>query len=131
MYKIEVTCHYEELWRYNMVVTCGGYDTSAEQLYVVGCERITNEEFLFDPKAKEPTPPPNYNPSEPLILECNEADSIHAIIYVIAHTLPHDRYVENSPPFAIEVKIYRNDERIYIEQHLVNQWGGATVNINI
>ncbi len=130
MYRVEIISHYEELWRYNMIIMCGGYNTLSEQLYVVGCDRITSEEFQTG-ATTQLDPPPNYNPSEPLILECKNADSIHAIIYVIAHTLPEDRMVENSPPFALQVKIYSDEKELYVQEHQVNQWGGATINIKI
>lgn len=128
MYKIEVTSHYEELWRYNIVISCGGYNAHAEQLYVTGCERITCEEFTVDP-TRRLSPPANFDPTVPLILECDEADNIHTTIYVIAHTLPEDRMVENSPPFPITIKVFRDKEQLYAQDHEVNQWGGASVNI--
>ncbi len=130
MYRIEFTCHYEQLWRYNMVITCGGYNALGEQLYVVGCERVTSEEFQSG-ATTELTPPANFDPAEPLILECNKADNIHAIIYVIAHTLPLEREIEETPPFPFQVEIFRNNERIYSEEHFANGWGGATINIKI
>ncbi|MFI3248550.1 MAG: hypothetical protein R3Y39_05410 [Rikenellaceae bacterium] len=130
MYRIQVTTHYEQIWRYNTVISCGGYNTLQEPLYVAGCERITSEELQSGP-TYELTPPPNFDPSLPLILECDSADNIHAIIYVIAHTLPLDRSIEESPPFPIMIQIFRDDKEVYAQQHEVNQWGGATVNIKI
>ncbi len=130
MYRIEFTSQYEELWRYNIIMTCGGYNALNEQLYVVGCERTTSEEFQTG-ATTELNPPTNFDPSEPLVLECKEAESIHAIVYVITHTLPLDRKTESTPPFPFWVKIVRDGEQIYSQKHFANGWGGATVNIKI
>ncbi len=130
MYTIEIKSDYEELYRYNIIVTCAGYGSDGDERYVVGRELIYSEEIrsLAEPK---PLPPAGFKVGEPLTLECDDAVSIHAIVYVITNSLPKDRAVTASPPFPLVVVIRRGDEVIYDTSHEVNQWGGATIDIKI
>ncbi|MFI3304355.1 MAG: hypothetical protein SNF68_04610 [Rikenellaceae bacterium] len=105
MYLIEVTSDFNELSRYDFVVTCAGYDSADNQIYVEGCEGM--------------------------LLECGAAERIHAIVYAVTNMLPEDRLVANSPPFPIVITITRYGEVLYSQTHEVNQWGGASITIKL
>ncbi len=131
MFLIEVSSDFQELWRYNIFATCGGFDAMGKSLYVVGEEMVSSEEIQKE-IVPLPAPPDNFDPkSMTLRLETKDATAIKIIIYVVAHTLPHDRIVEDSPPFNCLITVSRESCEIYRDIHKVNQWGGVTVNINL
>ncbi len=105
MYKIELNSDFVELSRYKFVVTCAGYDAEGAELYVDGNVGMS--------------------------LECGDASSLQVIVYAVTESLPEDRLIVNSPPFALNVTITRLGEVIYDKMHEVNQWGGASINITI
>ncbi len=126
MYRVVITSQYEQLWRYNLLAMCAGFDALRERLYVVSGERIYREEINTEIVAL-PAPPSGFRVGEPFVLLCESAESLHLIIYVVTHTLPSNRDVESSPPFDVRVVIERDGEAVYDEPHEVNQWGGATI----
>ncbi len=128
MYTITIRSPFEELWRYNIMLMCGGYDAEHRQIYVESSERIYNEDLNVS-IARLPQTPPDFRPDEPLSLLCGESHSIHLILYVITHTLPEDRVVDHSPPFPMRIEVERDGEAIYDVVHEVNQWGGATIDL--
>ncbi len=131
MYRIEARSDYEQLFRYNIIVTCAGYSASGEQLYVVGEQKIYSEEFPKLELGVQPTPPPDFVVGESVVLECDEAASIHAIIYVVTNRLPAYREIKASPPFMIDIEVRHNSEVLHKSPYEVNQWGGATIHIKI
>ncbi len=131
MYCIELSSGFEELWRYNLLVTCRGLDNDDNELYVTGDEKVTSETFQSD-LIKLPAPPEDFKPEDlTLMLKCEDAPRIDIIAYVVAHTLPENRRVEDSPPFYLRVQVTRNEEEIYDELHEVNQWGGLSAYIDL
>ncbi|MFI3259102.1 MAG: hypothetical protein R3Y16_03300 [Rikenellaceae bacterium] len=130
MYKIGVKSDYEELYRYNLVITCAGYDAQGEQLYVTGVEKIYSEEFN-ETFGVLPPIPLDFIVGESLTLECETAEKIHVIVYVVTTSLPKSRLVDDSPPFDLEIRVERDSETIYELTHQVNQWGGASINIKL
>ncbi|MFR9620560.1 MAG: hypothetical protein SNH63_04985 [Rikenellaceae bacterium] len=130
MYTIRVQSHYEQMWRYNLMAMCAGYDAAGERLYVASAERVFNDD-LNRGRVKLPPAPLDFVVGEPFVLECGAAESIHLIVYAVTHTLPEDRDVEQSPPFDMRITIERGSQMIYDQLHEVNQWGGATVDIEM
>ncbi|MFI3282523.1 MAG: hypothetical protein SNG10_03230 [Rikenellaceae bacterium] len=128
MYLIEVENSYEQLWRYNTIVMCGGYSPSPEnaELYVVSTEDIISQ--IETPIEGEPA---GYKLPRRVNLEAAAADHIRVIVYLVAHTLPLGREVSMSPAFDLEVKISKDSEVVYNTTHKVNQWGGASIEIKL
>ncbi|MFR9602282.1 MAG: hypothetical protein SNG02_00230 [Rikenellaceae bacterium] len=128
MYTIEVESSFEQMWRYNTIVMCGGYGPapSSEQLYVVSKEDIISDiENLIECEPK------GYELPRKVTLEAEAAAAIRVIIYVVPHTLPLGREVDNFPPFDLYVRITKKSKSIYAAIHEVNQWGGASIEINL
>ncbi len=130
MYTIDVWSDFEELFRYNILLTCAGFDAADEQLYVVGCERVYNE-TITTKIVPTPPPPEGFETGEVLSLEAGEAERIHIILYVITNTLPARRQISDFPPFDIQVRVTKEGGVIYDTTHKVNQWGGESINIKL
>ncbi len=126
MYKIEVECSYEQLWRYNTIIMCGGFSGSEESLYVV-----SKEDIISDTEHPIESEPSDFVLPRRVELTAESADHIRAIIYVVPHTLPLSRDVDECPPFDVEVTITNGVKKIYSSTHPVNQWGGASIEIKI
>ncbi|MFI3319973.1 MAG: hypothetical protein SNH01_04195 [Rikenellaceae bacterium] len=126
MYKIEVETQFEESWRYNLVVMCGGYTASAKQLYVVSTEDTIAEIEDF-----QTTKPDGYTLPRQLSLKAKRADNIRALVYVIPHTPPANRDIEEFAPFEMSIKIARDGKEIYSQIHDINQWSGSSIEIKL
>ncbi len=129
MYTLEIKSDYEELWRYNIIATCGGFDAEGRQLYFEGEEMIMSE--TIKNRIVAMMPPPKWFTSKEMTitLSCAEAYSLELYLYVIAHTMPEDRLVKNSPPFPMQVTLLRGEEEVASEIYEVNQWGGLTLDL--
>ncbi|MFI3305987.1 MAG: hypothetical protein R3Y68_05690 [Rikenellaceae bacterium] len=105
MYRIDLRSNFERLENYDFVITCAGYNKLGEEIYVDGGKSMS--------------------------VECDDAESIHLIVYVVTTQIPKDRVIANSPPFPLSVIVRRDDKVIYDQQHEVNQWGGASITIKL
>ncbi len=131
MIQIDVDSSFTELWRYNIFVMCGGYSEDGEQLYVAGKEVISSED-IQEGVVQLPPPPPNFDPASMSIrLECDEAPQVNILVYIVAHMLPEDREVVNSPSFPCNVRVSQDGIARLSERYLVSQWGGVSVNIKL
>ncbi len=126
MYLIEVESGYEQLWRYNTIIMCGGYSATSEQLYVSSQEDIISP--LDNPIDCMPE---GYKLPHKVSLKTSKADNIRAIIYVVPHILPLGKDVDAFPDFDLDVKITKGKKIIYSTTHQVNQWGGASIEIKL
>ncbi len=128
MYDIEVESSFEQFWRYNTIIMCGGFSSapSEEQLYVVSQKDIISE--IGEPTEQKAS---DFKSPHLTTLSAPKADHIRTIIYIVPHTLPLGREVESCPPFDVDIKISKNKEVIYQVTHKVNQWGGASIEIKL
>ncbi len=128
MYTIEVKSSFEQVWRYNTMIMCGGYSALPEEkeLYVV-----SERDIVSEIENRIECEPSGFELPHRLILTAEEADHIRVIIYYVPHTLPLGKEVENRTPFDVDVKISREGEVIYKKVHQINQWGGASIEIKI
>ncbi len=128
MFTIEITSSYEEYWRYNTILMCGGYSSNDEQLYVA-TERDTIAEVGDEIRVK----PQGYTSPRTTQLTCEECDHIRAMVYVVPHTLPKGSktLVEDHPAFTASITIRRDDELIYENQQPINQWSGISLEIKL
>ncbi len=126
MYSIDVESSYEELWRYNIIVMCGGYSASQERLYV------TSQEDIISPVGSSlDCEPEGYKLPHVVSLNAAKADNIRAIIYLVPHTLPRGKEVAAYSDFDLEVTVTRGKKIIYQSTHKANQWGGASIEIKL
>ncbi len=126
MYKLEVETHFEDSWRFNLVLMCGGYTPSAEQLYVVSVEDVVAEIEEF-----QTSKPEGYKLPRKLSLKAKKADNIRALVYIIPHTPPATRDIEEFAPFEMSIKISRDGEEIYSQIHDINQWSGGSIEVKL
>lgn len=125
-YTITLRSTYAELWRYNVVVECGGFDGAGQRLCFASAQSIIAPVGSGLRKAPaEPVHPRS------LKVATEPCDSIAAYIYVIPNTLPLSREVSDCAPFDLKVRVEADGEAIYDTVHKVNQWGGASIELKL
>lgn len=125
-YTIDLRSSYEELWRYNVVVECGGFDEAGERI----C--FASEQSIIAPVGSNLLQAPK-EPKHPraMSVTTEPCDSVAAYIYVVPNTLPQSRDVADCQPFDLKVSVAADGKTIYDTVHKVNQWGGASIEIKL
>lgn len=126
MYNIELVSRSEDFWRYNLIVMCAGYNPAGEQLFVV-----SNEDTVAEVGADLGSAPSGYKLPRVMNLEVPAADNLRMLIYVIPHVLPPSRVIADYPPFDLEVVTTKHGEVVHSSVEQINQWGGASIQIDI
>ena len=122
-FKISVRSNFAELWRYNIVVTCGAFDADGEQIEVTTSESsVTSIEDAAGGAA---------DVSRDVKLTTVPCESIKAYVYLMPHKLPSAKSPDDTPAFGVRVKVKADDEQIYNVVHSVNQWSGATIELKL
>ena len=122
-FKISVRSNFVELWRYNIVVTCGAFDAAGEQIEVTTSESsVTSIEDAAGGAA---------DVSRDVKLTTAPCESIKAYVYLMPHKLPSAKSPDDTPAFGVRVKVKADDEQIYNVVHSVNQWSGATIELKL
>lgn len=125
-FQISVRSNFAELWRYNIVVMCGMYNSAGEQLSVSSCEsEVAAVGEQVDPAKVADAA------ARVLRLTTEPCDSIKAYIYLIPHKLPAVGSPEDARDFGIRIKVKADGEELYNVVHAVNQWSGATIELKL
>lgn len=122
---ITIDTNFDEFWRYNLVVMAS-IKRDDEQV-----ELLKHMDEIAPIGAELVTPPSNYPADRRVILKGEAADSLTLYIYVIPHTLPPDKYVRFAPPFELNVKVKHGIRNVYTHRHMINQWSGENLTIDI
>ena len=121
-FKISVRSNFAELWRYNIVVTCGAFDAAGEQIEVTTSE--SSVASIIDGAGAADV-------SRDVKLTTVPCESIKAYVYLMPHKLPSAKSPDDTPAFGVRVKVKADDEQIYNVVHSVNQWSGATIELKL
>ena len=125
-FKISVRSNFAELWRYNIVVTCGAFDAAGEQIEVTTSESSVASIIDGAGGAADVA-----DVSRDVKLTTLPCESIKAYVYLMPHKLPSAKSPDDTPTFGVRVKVKADDEQIYNVVHSVNQWSGATIELKL
>ena len=125
-FKISVRSNFAELWRYNIVVTCGAFDAAGEQIEVT-----TSESSVASIEDAAGGAADVAEVSRDVKLTTVPCESIKAYVYLMPHKLPSAKSPDDTPTFGVRVKVKADDEQIYNVVHSVNQWSGATIELKL
>ena len=125
-FKISVRSNFAELWRYNIVVTCGAFDAAGEQIEVT-----TSESSVASIEDAAGGAADVAEVSRDVKLTTSPCESIKAYVYLMPHKLPSAKSPDDTPTFGVRVKVKADDEQIYNVVHSVNQWSGATIELKL
>ena len=124
-FQISVRSNFAELWRYNIVVTCGAFDAAGEQI------EVTTKESSVASIVGGGGVADVVDVSRDVKLTTGPCESIKAYVYLMPHKLPSAKSPEDTPTFGVRVKVKADDEQIYNVVHSVNQWSGATIELKL
>lgn len=130
MLRVRAKSHYDELWRYNLVISCAGVDSNGDVTYVTGNKRVISEEF-YPYKEVMPLAPLDFIVGEPLDVVCSPAQNIRVLLYVIPYLFPDDVVIERREPFKLSVEISDDGEPICSREFDINCWSGASIDFTI
>lgn len=125
-FTISLQSHYAELWRYNIVVMCGCFDKVGERT-----DFLSKENFVAAVGSNLTAAPNGIESHNRLTLTTSPCDSIVAYIYLIPHSLPPTRDVEEYAPFDLRIKVSADDNVIYDTDHKINQWSGCSIELKL
>ena len=125
-FQISVRSNFAELWRYNIVVTCGSFDAAGEQIEVTTKQSTVASAGEGVNRAEDVA-----EVSRDVKLTTGPCDSIKAYVYLMPHKLPSAKSPEDTPAFGVRIKVKADDEPIYNIVHSVNQWSGATIELKL
>ena len=124
-FQISVRSNFAELWRYNIVVTCGTFDAAGEQI------EVTTKESSVASIVEGGGVADVADVSRDVKLTTGPCESIKAYVYLMPHKLPSAKSPDDTPTFGVRVKVKADDEQIYNVVHSVNQWSGATIELKL
>lgn len=130
MLRVRAKSDYEELWRYDLVMSCAGIDESGDVLYLVGNKRVNSDGGCVDKEVK-PLAPSNFVVGELLDIDCEAARSVRVLLYVIPYILPDDVVIGRREPFKFIVEITDEGKLICSREFDINCWSGASIDFTI
>lgn len=125
-FQITVCSNYAELWRYNIAVVAACFDRDHNQMEVVA-----ERSHLADVGANLRVAEEGWMARRKLSLKTPECVAIEVLVYLIPHTLPSEREIEDAAPFPIKIVVKRGAEVVHDALHHVNQWSGASVELKL
>ena len=125
-FTISLQSLYAELWRYNIVVMCGCFDKVGERT-----DFLSKENFVAAVGSNLTAALAGIESHNRLTLTTSPCDSIVAYIYLIPHSLPPTRDVEEYAPFDLRIKVSADDNVIYDTDHKINQWSGCSIELKL
>ncbi|MFR9650946.1 MAG: hypothetical protein SNG35_02855 [Rikenellaceae bacterium] len=130
MFRVRAKSRYDELWRYNLVMSCAGIGVDGEVLYVTGNSRVISEEF-YPHREVMPLVPADFIIGEPLDIDCEPAPLLRLLLYVIPYLFPDDILIDKRKPFQFVVEVFSDGELLCSREFDVNCWSGASIDFTI
>ena len=121
---ISVSSNFKDLWRYNIALVCQCLDEEGEQIEV-----CSQSSYIAEVGANLAESPTDLASHHRVVLSTPQCDKIEALCYLIPHSLPTNKIVEESAPFDLRVKVEKEGEVLYDTTHKVNQWAGASITL--
>ncbi len=125
-FNIQIRSSFKELWRYNVAISCGCFSGESAEPVVV-----SEQQNVAPVGANLKCAPEGYALPLEMKLATPACERIIAYIYIIPHTLPSGREIDECRPFDLRVKITANGEVAYNAKHKINQWSGASIEVKL
>ncbi|MEG1760041.1 MAG: hypothetical protein RRY23_07440 [Alistipes sp.] len=125
-FTIDVSSKFEGWWRYNIALMCGCFNAVGERIGFV-----STEAHVADVGANLKTKPAEVAADRKASLHTPPCDNIVLYIYLIPHTLPVDRAVDECRPFDMDLRICHNGHPLRTTKYPINQWSGASFELKI
>ena len=125
-FKVEISSDFEEFWCYNVAVTCGCFDEEERR---VG---FASADDAIAPVGSNLKKAPSDYPAKRLDrFETEECHHLLMYIYIIPHTIPIDRVIDEHKPFPLKVRVSRGGKVVTTQTLPVNRWSGASLELRV
>lgn len=125
-FSIEISSDCEELWRYNIALTGEVSDSSGRRV-----EYIKHASEVAPVGSSLTAAPADYVADRDIRIVTAAGAGLKLYIYVIPHTLPRQRIVDEARPFTLHVRIGRGGQMLYDRRLSINQWSGDNIEIKL
>ncbi|MDE6861781.1 MAG: hypothetical protein K2J31_03415 [Alistipes sp.] len=125
-FSIEISSDYEELWRYNIALTGEVTDIDGQRT-----EYIKHASEVATVGSSLKAAPAGYDKERRISICTGAGAALTLYIYVIPHTLPRQRIVDQARPFTLHVCIDHGAQRLYDRRLSINQWSGDNIEIKL
>lgn len=125
-FNIQIRTTHQQMWRYNVAISCGCLDSAGAVEQVVG-----DQDTVASVGANLRSAPEGYKLPYEFGLSTPECEGILAYIYLVPHSLPAERDIADCEPFALRVKVMSGKQTIYNIVHKVNQWSGTSIELKL
>ena len=125
-FRVEITSDYDEFWRYNIMLTCGCFDESDNRIGFVSAEDI-----VAPVGSKLKCKPKDYPQKRVAGFGTMPCDHLFMYLYVIPHTAPVGRVMDDHESYTLNVRIAYNGRLVKHIQHSANMWSGATLEVKV
>lgn len=137
-YRIEISSDCALFWRYNLAVTCGCFDRSdngaasdltLDNRHYLRKDFVAAEDTIAPIGANLQFPPEEYPSERRLNVEAAACDLLRLCIYVIPHSMPSERSIDECRPFDLRVKALFGGSTVCEKVFKVNAWSGASIEL--
>ncbi len=123
-FKVEISSGYDGFWRYNIMVTCGCFDENDNRVGFASAEDI-----VAPIGANLESAPKEYPSKRVVQFDTVPCDHLLLYMYVIPHTIPLGRDVDEHKPYLLNVRITKGGRLVSNREFPVNVWSGASLEI--
>lgn len=125
-FSVEITSDFDGFWCYNVMVTCGCFDENDERTGFVSAEDI-----VAPVGANLEKMPSGYPLKRKVAFETEACDHLLMYVYVIPHTIPLGRAVDEHKPFELTLRASRGGRVVVNSRLPVNRWSGASLEVRV
>lgn len=130
-FSVEISSDYDQLWRYNIAVTCGCFDDHGKGGDNPRTDFVSAEDFIAPVGSNLQCRPDNYSPDRTIRFTTIACDYLLMYVYVIPHTLPAEQRIADCEPFTLRITARRGNAIIYDKLHSANCWSGASIELRL
>lgn len=125
-FTIEVSSRYDGFWRYNVALMCGCFDDSDKRTGFA-----STESHIADAGSNLPEKPADVPDSRQVELTTPACNHLLLYAYIVPHTLPLTRDIDDTRPFEININIRYDGKKLRTETRPINQWSGASIEMPV
>lgn len=125
-FSVEISSDFEQFWCYNVAVTCGCFDEFDERVGFASAD-----DSVAPVGSNLDRCPAGYPSKRVVRFDTVACDHLLMYLYVIPHTIPLGRAIDEYKPFSLKVRISRGGRVVATHNFAVNRWSGASIELRV
>lgn len=130
-FTVEIGCDYADFWKYNVAVTCGCFEGGGDPDRDTRTDFVAAEDTVAPAGSNLAARPDNCPEHRGVSFTTVPCDYLLMYVYIIPHTLPAVRNIDDCRPFGLDIRVRRGNATIYDRRHSINCWAGASIELRI